>query len=101
MNCHGDPDELISFLCRDNAGEDGSSLLAADELVVELVAGPPSTLVLTGHVPMMEIGSRGIIKQLSIGVVDEWGNPIPSANFEVRVKLLQMEFGGGAWGVDL
>jgi hypothetical protein len=72
-------------LCRDSAGEDESSLLAADELVVELVAGPPSTLVLTGPVPMMEIGSRGIIKQLAVGVVDEWGNSINTANFEVIV----------------
>jgi len=76
----------VKLCIRDNAGEDGSSLLAADELVVELVAGAPSTLVLTGHVPMMEIGSRGIIKQLSIAVVDEWGNPIPSANFEVGLN---------------
>jgi len=68
-------------------GEDGASLLAPDELPVELLPGPAAALV-ADCCQQLECGTRGLLEALPVKVVDGFGNLCESASFEV---------GGGNW----
>lgn len=74
--------------CSDQAGKDGASLLAEDELPIELLPGAPSILSFIGA-PTRECGPRGVLGEVEVQALDGWSNLVTGATFEV-----------GGWGVS-
>jgi hypothetical protein len=72
-------------MCRDEAGTAGSSLLAPDELTVQLQPGPPAALV-ADCPAVLECGSRGLLDTLAVRCVDACGNLVEGAAFEVGLQ---------------
>lgn len=72
--------------CRDQAGEDGASLLVPDELALELLPGPAAALV-ADCPTQLECGTRGLLDSLPVKVVDAYGNLAEGCAFEVGLGL--------------
>lgn len=75
---------LVRLRCSDKAGEGGASLLAPDELLVQLLPGPAAALV-ADCPQQLECSTRGWLDMLPVKAVDAFGNPVEDAAFEVRI----------------
>ena len=73
----------VKLTVSDAAGEDGSALMQPDSLEIELRAGAASGLAVEGPATL-ECGTRAVLPQLRVFVVDAGGNPATSDSFEVR-----------------
>lgn len=72
------------MLRRDRAGEDGASLLAPDELPIQLLPGPVAALV--ADCPQQLVcGTRGVLDALPVKAVDAYGNLVDSCSFDVSL----------------
>ncbi|KAF8056436.1 SMCHD1 [Scenedesmus sp. PABB004] len=79
------PPGPVKLFVRDDAGEDGASLLVPDELSVDLLPGPPAALV-ADCPPQLACGTRGLVESLPVRAVDAHGNLAESATFEVALQ---------------
>lgn len=73
---------MVCF-CRDQAGEDGASLLAPDELPIQLLPGPAAALV--ADCPLqLKCSTKGVLDSLPIKAVDAYSNLVDTCSFDVR-----------------
>lgn len=87
MHCSLPP--CVSRLTRDRAGEDGASLLAPDELPMQLLPGPAAALV-ADCPQQLQCGTKGMLDSLPIKAVDAYGNLVEACSFDVRVAVLEV-----------
>ncbi|GBF97420.1 hypothetical protein Rsub_09586 [Raphidocelis subcapitata] len=79
------PVGAVRLAVRDEAGPEGGSLLAPDELTVTLAPGPPAALAFDGP-SQLQCGTRGVLGDLRLRAVDAWANLAESAAFEVALN---------------
>ncbi|KAI8466921.1 MAG: hypothetical protein J3K34DRAFT_524164 [Monoraphidium minutum] len=75
----------VSLSVRDDKGEDGASRLTPDELAVTLTPGPPAALAFDGPA-QLTCGTRGVLGDLRLRVLDNWANLADTAAFEVALN---------------
>jgi hypothetical protein len=83
-----DKHPLLSHLAlnrRDRLGEDGASLLAPDELPIQLLPGPASALV-ADCPQQLQCSTKGVLDCLPIKAVDAYGNLVDSCSFDVSLS---------------
>jgi len=68
---------------RDRAGEEGASLLAPDELPIQLLPGPAAALV-ADCPQQLQCSTQGVLDALPIKAVDAYGNLMDTCSFDVR-----------------
>jgi hypothetical protein len=79
--------DVAPHFCRDEAGEDGASLLAPDELPIQLLPGPAAALV--ADCPLqLQCSTRGVLDALPIKAVDAYGNLVDSCSFDVSANMV-------------